>query len=893
MNPELQRLAHEAAELPSESRWAFLARECPDSQARAEVSAFLKCASGAEHWLDGAVRGIAMSLHSGQEPACGDTIGIYRLSSLLGRGGMGTVYLAERIDGEIQQRVAIKCLHGGCHPQAWLRRFLSERQLLATLRHPCIVQLIDAGHTSGGQPFLVMEYVAGGPIDRYAAGMPIRRCLNLFLRVCEAVSHAHRHLIIHRDLKPSNILVEPGDRPKLLDFGIAKLLDEEGEITQPLEQLLTPAYASPEQLMGIAQSTATDIYSLGAVLYKLLTGIPPRDNARNLQRQEPAPPSQLNPEVRRDLDFVVAKALRPDPEDRYASVDEFATDLRAAMDWRPVQARTGEFGYRARRNLRRHCIPLTAATVAIAGLSIGLFVAIHEREIATRRVAEVRQLSGKLFEIDLQVGQLPGGSKTRQLIVDTALQYLSRLASEVRSEPSLALELGTAYMHVARVQGVNISPNLGQTEQADYTAQKAQTLIESVLAAQHWNRTALLRAGQIAHDRMLLASDRGQKENARRFARICVKRLNQYLLVRPLNSSDHLDADQVALAYINVANWYSIDGQYDEALRIAGKAIDVARAANWPRQAGAAMMIVAAVHRARGELDEALKAIRESVRILEPGDGERSTGRLRPYSLALIREAQILGEQESISMNQKEEAIPLLERARAIGEDFARRDPSDFQSQYRVFTTETVLAGMLRDSNPEQALQMYDDALRRLAAVKTNAGTTRNEVMTLVASTYPLRRLGRRADARKRLDAALERLNRLRLYPAPQIELGSPADHTLRALAEFESEGGNAPRGAALCRELLRLVLQAKPKPDTSLKEAVTLSNLYRASAALERSAGRTELEASLEFRRSELWRHWAARLPNNAFVLRQVAPANPRRPPDRIALETSPSFRH
>ena len=203
-----------------------------------------------------------------------------------------------------------------------------------------------------------MEYVEGVPIDVYAARIDVRDRLKLFLRVCEGVSHAHRHLIIHRDLKPSNILVDASGQPKLLDFGIAKLLDETGDATQTVERLLTPNYASPEQLSGDAQTTATDVYSLGAVLYKLLTGMAPREQNPAAPKAEIAPPSQLNPGVPRDVDFIVRKALRAEPEERYGSVDEFANDVRAALDWRPVQARSGDVWYRARRFLRRYWVPV-------------------------------------------------------------------------------------------------------------------------------------------------------------------------------------------------------------------------------------------------------------------------------------------------------------------------------------------------------------------------------------------------------------------------------------------------------------------------------------------------------------------------------------------------------
>src|SRR5207302_1705530 len=250
---------------------------------------------------------------------------------------------------------------------------------------------------------------------------------------------AHRQLIIHRDLKPSNILVDASGQPKLLDFGIAKMLDETGDATQTVERMLTPNYASPEQVSGVLQTTATDVYSLGAVLYKLLTGQSPHES----QARSSGLPT--------DVGYILRKALRQEPEERYASVEAFAGDVRAFLEWRPVQARTGDAWYRTRKFLRRYRMSVTAAALVIASLSAGLYVANRERALAQKRFVDVRQLANKLFDIDVQARQLPGSTVTRQLIVDTSLEYLRRLAADVRGDPELALEVGNAYMRVARV----------------------------------------------------------------------------------------------------------------------------------------------------------------------------------------------------------------------------------------------------------------------------------------------------------------------------------------------------------------------------------------------------------------------------------------------------------
>src|SRR5262245_2571740 len=380
MNPVVRSLFHELADLPQSDRNKFFAERRIAPELRAEIESLLSFDSTSDHGLTERAADAAEEVVGADHKAEPVHWGPYRRIRVLGTGGMGTVYLAERTDGEIQQQVAIKLLGAGGHRPAWRDRFIRERQLLSSLNHHSIVHVIDAGHTSDDRPYLVMEYVEGVSIDVYAERLQFRDKLKLFLRVCEGVSHAHGHLIIHRDLKPSNILVDSSGQPKLLDFGIAKLLDDTVEPTKTIERLLTPNYASPEQLRGMAQTTATDVYSLGAVLYKLLTGSYPHEGGA-LEivmgaRQIPQP-TRLNPSLPTDIDYILRKALRLEPDERYASVDAFANDIQSLLDWRPVEARSGDVWYRTHRFLRRYWLPAAAAAVAIISLSAGLYVANH------------------------------------------------------------------------------------------------------------------------------------------------------------------------------------------------------------------------------------------------------------------------------------------------------------------------------------------------------------------------------------------------------------------------------------------------------------------------------------------------------------------------------------
>jgi serine/threonine protein kinase len=433
MNQLVHQLFEELATLaPAERERIFAERQVAQG-VRAELESLLSFDSSKDESLGACVADAAADmLRNANGYRLGDC-GPYRPVRLLGSGGMGTVYLAERGDGEIQQKVAVKLLGAGGNRPVWRERFLQERRLLASLNHPSIVHVIDAGHTADGRPYLAMEYVEGIPIDLYATQIEVPERLKLFLHVCEGVSHAHRHLIIHRDLKPSNILVNSSGQPKVLDFGIAKMLDNTGEPTRTIERLLTPNYASPEQLRGENQTTATDVYSLGAVLYKLLTGRSPHETgakgAATIEAiagtLEIPPPTRLNPAVPTDMNYILRKALRSEPEERYATVDGFADDIRALLERRPVEARSGDVWYRTRRLLRRYWVPALASTLVMLTLSAGFGVANRERMIAQRRFQEVRQLANKLFDIDAEMRRSPGATKARQLIVDTSLRALA------------------------------------------------------------------------------------------------------------------------------------------------------------------------------------------------------------------------------------------------------------------------------------------------------------------------------------------------------------------------------------------------------------------------------------------------------------------------------------
>ena len=612
------------------------------------------------------------------------------------------------------------------------------------------------------------------------------------------------------------------------------------------------------------------------MLYRLLTeksphqfeGCSPGAIASAISTREVARPGKWAPALKGDLDLILMKALRKEPQERYATVEQFSEDLEAFLESRPIRARKGDLLYRARRLVRRHWLPLLAAALALTGLLVGLYRANRERAIAQRRFEEVRQLSNKLFDIDRQVLGLPGSSKARQLIVDTSLDYLRRLVADVRADPNLALDVGTAYMRVGRVQGVPISPNLGQSENAEQNLRLAEQLIRSVLEAQPANRTAFLRLAQITHDRMVLAQVRRPDAEALPLARRSEEWLEKYLTTGPLEEAEKA---QVVIVGMNVASWYVRKEVMDAGLHLLRRMIDVARSTNQPDKVGGAQVVLARAFRSQGDLEGALAAASEGVTILEPPPGEKSPGWMLALSLALGIRGEILGEDNAVSLGRSREAAESFERSFGISADLARQDPNDAFSRLSLSNKGIRLAGVLRHSQPQRAIAIYDEVLRRLAEVKNNTRARRDEVRALAWSTYPLRQAGRSGEARKNLDIAFSRLSELKLYPAEKVELGSEPDDALRALAEHEAGGGKILRGIETYRQLLDRIIVFQPKPESDLADAASLSNIYVALAALHRRAGQVDLGMAVETRRLELWRQWERRMPNNSFVLRQI----------------------
>jgi eukaryotic-like serine/threonine-protein kinase len=446
----------------------------------------------------------------------GTQIGAYQIIRQIGAGGMGVVYLAERVD-QFRMQVALKILRRGMDSDLVVSRFRHERQILAELDHPNIARLLDGGATDDGRPYFVMEYVQGMPLTGWCEqhGLQAAERLKLFRDVCAAVQYAHQNLVIHRDLKPANILVTSEGVPKLLDFGIAKLLRHEpGEattgVTVPGMRMMTPEYASPEQVRGLSATTQSDVYSLGVVLYELLAGVRPYqfDAGSYLEIEkavclsEPPPPSTRaaeNRKVAADLDNIALKALEKDPRRRYATAEQFSEDIRRYLDGRPVSARPQTWTYRAQKFAQRNRAAVAAAALVVFSLVGGLGMALWQARVASveraraeRRFHDVRRLANSfLFEFHDKIKDLTGSTEARRLIVARALEYLDGLAREAGSDTGLALELAEGYVRLGDVQGSPYQSNLGEVPGALASYDKAATAAETALRNDPRNPAAI------------------------------------------------------------------------------------------------------------------------------------------------------------------------------------------------------------------------------------------------------------------------------------------------------------------------------------------------------------------------------------------------------------------
>jgi eukaryotic-like serine/threonine-protein kinase len=510
----IEAIFHEALAAPDETRPELITARCEGNRPMAaEVFALLEACEAEE------TEAAARSHDAGGEVrAEARRIGPYLLDGLLGRGGMGAVYLAHRVDGQFEQKVAIKLIDLPLATDLFRERFRQERQILAGLQHPFIARLLDGGVTQEGDLYLAMEYVDGVPIHRFCEKRNLAQAerLALFMQVCEAVQFAHQNLVVHRDLKPDNIFVAEDGTPRLLDFGTAKLIspslaDPGSEMTREGFQSFTPQYASPEQVLGEPITTASDTYSLGVLLYLLLTATLPyefkevttAEMVRVVCKEPPRRPGFAGGGAQKrldsDLEAILQKALRKEPQERYRTAEQLSADVRAYLEGKPVAARQGTFRYLTAKFVRRHRLGIAGAALLTATLIAGVAgvvwqakVANAERRKAEARSADLRQLSNSLLsELDDAIKELPGSTGIQKLLVTRVLEHLDRMAKDAQGDRQTQLDLIDAYTRLGNIQGNPYEQNLGDSMGGLASLDKAIALGKALAPEGSTDRDAL------------------------------------------------------------------------------------------------------------------------------------------------------------------------------------------------------------------------------------------------------------------------------------------------------------------------------------------------------------------------------------------------------------------
>jgi tetratricopeptide (TPR) repeat protein len=732
---EINSTLKSALDLPESEQDAWIARECEGRpELRSEVESLLRAHRAADTFLEPRTQA-----HQGRR------IGPYLLLEEIGAGGMGAVYRARREDQNFQQEVAVKLMRASLeHRPEAVRRFLAERQILAALAHPNIARLLDGGYTSESTHYIVMEYVAGTPITDYCArnGLDLKARLRLFLQLADGVQFAHQHLVIHRDIKPANVLVTAEGTPKLLDFGIAKLLDPAAAGPQTSALQLTRDYASPEQLRGKAMTTASDVYSLGVLLYELvarqrpyqLADIPLDQALDAICTKDPPPPGTVSPDVPADLDAIVMKALRKEPESRYASVREFAEDINRYLGIRPVLARQGTFRYVARKFVRRHRFGVVTAAAACIFLAVSVALVIRasqvaqfERDRAQRRFNEVRRLAHSvIFDLQPKIAALAGSTPVRKELIASAIGYVDRLAKEAAGDPGLQQELAESYMQIGKIQGGG-NENLGDRQGAMTSFQKAEQIARALVAAQpsFGARQLLLSTMRDVGGVYLESNDRGRSEAYRKQTLAMARDLQKQY---PGNEDAKI---MLAICLFDLAT-VSVNSQtlaYElEALPIdeemlRAKPSDPRRPRNVAliNKSIAGYWLSFDAARALPYLQRAL-AVDEQRLARDPGD--------QGIKLDLSFDYSQFGQYYSMK-GELPTAIRYQQKTLAIRRDLAASDPEDVWKQERLAWTLTSIAHLLIKTRDYRAALASVDESRRIL---DHEGLSKTGTMTDYAS---------------------------------------------------------------------------------------------------------------------------------------------------------------
>jgi serine/threonine protein kinase len=936
MNPErwqrIEEIFRTAIEGPADDRDAYLTRACgADEELRREVLSLLD-RDTPEDFIQAPIANAARAFTaSSKVDLTGDRIGPYRATRLIGRGGMGDVYEAERDDEQFRQQVAIKIIRRGMDTDFVRERFMRERQILASLDHPYIARLFDGGETEDGRPYFVMEFVDGEPITDYCRRheLSLVEKLKLFRDVCSAVQNAHQNLVVHRDLKPSNIMVTAssdgrGGAPKLLDFGIAKLLaPDPGEgmtRTETALRMMTPDYASPEQARGGVITTATDVYSLGVVLYELLTMRRPYqfetcspfeiDHAiratqapapSEAARQQAGAPSKLARQIAGDLDNIVMMALRKEPERRYQSVEQFSEDLRRHLSGLPVTARADSFIYRASKFMRRHRAAVIAAALASFSLLGGIVAttltarqASAERARAERRFAQVRKLSNTfLFDFHDKIQSVPGTIEARAMVAKTALEYLDSLAQEAAGDSQLEWELAVAYQKVGDVQGDPWAPNIGRSQEAMRSYQKSLDLAERLgRGAENDLKTSRLLA-QGYFKLGALQAQSGTKASAHE------------ALNKALGAADKLERQTHELedirllqnCHIRLGDTYLDTGDPGSALESYRREMRLSerRVAEFP---GAASQLALAISYTRlpealislGDVEAALAQYHKSLELIDKLLPEHSADPvyLRARMITLVWLGHLSGNPRYINRGDARTALRYYRESLSIVERVVALDPNNARARQDLAAQHRLVAEILTLEDPARAVRHYQQALdivgKLLAQDPEEPQLLRRKAPFLKGMGEALLRLGERQSALQNLRQAEQIWRELLARDDANQNTRAGLHAVLLALADITLESGDHNGALDYYREALKMAETPPVEQFASLYARWRLADSYAglgryhaARAAASPAAERLNhwREARQYAKKSlSLWEGWSRHAPSTSFDQRWRAQA-------------------
>ncbi|MBI4902535.1 MAG: protein kinase [Acidobacteria bacterium] len=708
---------HTAMELPVEKRSGFLATLAPEIAE--EVAAL----------LDSYEPSAALEprpLHSAQT---GKQYGPYRTTELIGQGGMGTVFRAVREDGEFRQEVALKVIGGHTFDKAAEERFLAERQILARLQHPHIVRLLDGG-IAQGQRYFVMELLSGEKITEYcrSRGLAVEGVLRLFLQVGSAIQCAHQNLVIHRDLKPSNIWVTADGIVKVLDFGIAKIVEPELDRREAVTQIraLTLDCASPELVRGEPVTTAADVYSLGLLLYQLLTHVNPQacgdcgleEALKIICEREAAPVRNVRPELHRDLEAIAMKAMAKKGEQRYASVEQMMDDIARYLEQRPVTARRVTAAYLAGRFVARHkwavATAVLVAVLVMSGVGAVLWQARktdRERQLAEKRFNQSRRLIRSMV-VDLQekLKSIPATVAVRKALVEDGVKYLEELSADAVDRPDLLLEIASTYETLGELQGSVSESSLGDFDGADRTYHKGLLLVERLLAANPDHPRAVIEASRL-HTNLGFSQSKLMSREKRHEHQVKAAELARK--AQMLNPTDRASREFLATSYFHTAT--ARLGQPEE-LELWSKALEFFQALEKER-AGHPNLLrnVALVHKnlagywqRKGDPQQSLGHAQRALFIDEellarnPGDPRAA------LDVAIDLNALAIALSES---GRREDAVPHLRKSIAMRGRLAAQNPQDARYQDRYAFSLLSLGDAMKTSNPKESLQLTSRAV--------------------------------------------------------------------------------------------------------------------------------------------------------------------------------------